>query len=224
LAQQDLSRQLGREEYSAGLTVTGLFEISETVDQDPDCGFLADNTPFLNELIAKKEAARFNLDAARADFFPEVFLSGSFGKTRTGGWPPQNESWSGGVTVSLPLFEGGNKTARLSKTKSQWIEAQETQRSGRDGVLYTLEKTWKDFQDAHDIVSVKKTFLDAAMERAQISNAQYSSGLTTFDDWIIIENNLVDAKKAYLDAQENLLIAEAYWIQAKGGTLEYVQQ
>ena len=90
--------------------------------------------------------------------------------------------------------------------------------------MVTLEETWKDFQDAIDTVLVKSKFLEAAKERARIASAQYSQGLITFDDWIIIEDNLVSAKKNYLDAQANLLIYEANWIQAKGGTLEYVQK
>jgi outer membrane protein TolC len=75
-----------------------------------------------------------------------------------------------------------------------------------------------------DNVSVQRKFLEAARERAKIASAQYSTGLTAFDDWIIIENNLVIAKKAHLNAQSNLLIAEAAWMQAKGDTLEYAQE
>jgi len=70
---------------------------------------------------------------------------------------------------------------------------------------------------------VKEKSRAAAIERAKIAEAQYSTGFTTFDDWIIIENALVDAKKAYLEAQASALIAEADWIQAKGETLEYAQ-
>ena len=43
----------------------------------------------------------------------------------------------------------------------------------------------------------------------------------SFDNWTIIQDNLVKAKKAFLDAQANGLFAEAGWIQAKGETLEY---
>ncbi len=60
-------------------------------------------------------------------------------------------------------------------------------------------------------------------ERATISEAQYSSGLISFDNWIIIEDDLVMAKKSYLEVQANALLAEANWIQAKGGTIEYAQ-
>lgn len=222
LVQQELTNELGREKRIP-IKVTGDFDIEEIEDSKPDCEVLADNTPFLKALIAKKEAARFNLKAVKADFLPQVSLSGSFGRSRSE-WPPQDDAWSGGLTVSLPIFEGGSRLSQIKKSKSQLRQAAANERSGRDSVIYTLEKTWKDFQDALETVSVKKKFLDAALERAKIANAQYSSGLTTFDDWIIIENNLVSAKKAYLDAQENLLVAEGYWIQAKGGVLEYVKK
>ena len=45
----------------------------------------------------------------------------------------------------------------------------------------------------------------------------------TYDNWTIIEDNLVQAKTSFLSAQDNALLAEADWIQAKGEALEYVK-
>ncbi|MFH1061834.1 MAG: TolC family protein [Candidatus Omnitrophota bacterium] len=222
LAQQELSNQLGRDKRTL-IKVAGDLNIESITDSNPDCEVLADNTPFLKALVSRKEAARFNYSSAKGDLFPKVYLNGSLGRSNSD-WPPQEDAWSAGLTVSLPLFEGGSRIYQINKAKSQWKQAQASERSGRDSVVYTLEKTWKDLQDALETVSVEKKFLAAGLERAKIANAQYSSGLTAFDDWIIIENNLVSAKKAYLDAQENLLVAQAYWIQAKGGILEYVKK
>ena len=84
-----------------------------------------------------------------------------------------------------------------------------------------LEQTWAALQDSVGTVGVQKKFLDAAEERAKISEAQYSLGLIQFDNWTIIEDDLVNAKKTFLNAQANALLAEANWIQAKGETLEY---
>ena len=66
--------------------------------------------------------------------------------------------------------------------------------------------------------------LEAAQERARIAEAEYSTGFITYDDWTIIEDNLVSAKINHLNAQANALLAEANWIQAKGETLEYAQK
>ena len=222
LAHRELSKELGRKKLLP-MKAEGTFDIKEVSRDKPDFESLANTTPFLKKLIAKKESARFSLKSAKSDFFPEVYLNASFGEAASD-WPPKDSEWSAGLTVSLPIFEGGSRIARVSKSKSLLKQSQADERSGRDGVIFTLEETWKTLQDAMDNVSVQKKFLEAARERAKIASAQYSTGLITFDDWIIIENNLVIAKKAHLNAQANLLVAEADWIQAKGGTLEYVQE
>ena len=68
---------------------------------------------------------------------------------------------------------------------------------------------------------MKLKSLQAAEERAKIAQTQYSTGFISFDNWIIIENDLVNAKKTYLESQASALSAEAKWVQAKGETLEY---
>jgi len=122
--------------------------------------------------------------------------------------------------MSLPIFEGGSRKARVSKARAAFNQTQADERSGRDGVLLTLEEAWADFQDAIDKVRVEQKFLEATGERGRIAQAQYSTGLISFDNWTIIEDDLVRAKKSFLDAQANALVAEANWIQARGGILD----
>ncbi|HQL41928.1 MAG TPA: TolC family protein, partial [Candidatus Omnitrophota bacterium] len=70
-------------------------------------------------------------------------------------------------------------------------------------------------------VGVEQKTLEASQERSKIAEAQYAIGFISFDNWIIIENDLVTAKKSYLQAQAAALLAEADWVLAKGETLEY---
>lgn len=220
--QRQLSKGLGLVKIRP-LRVKGKFSIQEDYSVKPDIEYLADTTPFLNELIAKKEAARYNLRSARADFFPKVYLNSSIGKTSSD-FPPDQSEWSAGLSLSLPIFEGGSRLAEVSKAKSKLNQAGADERSRKDSVLVTLESTWTNLQDAMTNVSVQKKFMDAAEERARIASAQYETGLISFDDWIIIENNLVSARKTFLKAQADMLLTEAYWIQATGGTLEYDEE
>jgi len=214
-----MSKEMGLERFNS-MKVEGEFSAREAYDSKPDIEVLANITPFLRELIAKKEAARSDLKSEQADFFPTVYVNGTVGKTNNE-WPPENDNWTYGVTVSLPIFEGGSRFADISKARAKLRQLESDERSGRDTVLLTLEDTWKDLQDSIENVSVRKKFLEAAEERARITTTQYETGLTSFDDWIIIEDNLVNSKKSYLNARATMLIAEAYWIQAIGGTLEY---
>ena len=219
LSQRQMIKELGRREFTP-VEVKGDFNIQGTNRERPDFEYLADNTPFLKELIAKKEAARLDLDSTRADFFPQVYLNTSAGKTDSH-WPPENEGWSAGVTLSFPIFEGGSRFSEISKAQAALEQKQAEERSGRDSVLLTLEETWTNLQDAIDEVLVQEKYLVAAEERARIAGAQYSSGLISFDDWIIIEGNLINVRKSFLNARANALITEASWIQAKGGALDY---
>ena len=222
LTQRELIKEMGWQVF-VPVSVKGDFIITEKDPVKPDLDVLVDTVPFSRELVVQKEAARFDYAAAKADFFPKVYLDGEFGQSAAS-WPANQDNWSAGVSISFPLFEGGSRIAQAAKKKSLLRQAKADERSGRDSVIVTLEDEWKQFQDAIDTVLVKEKFLEAAQERAKIANAQYSSGLISFNEWIIIEDNLVSAKKTYLDAEANLLIAEASWVQAKGGTLEYVKK
>jgi len=219
IVQRELTKELGRS-VKKEIKAEGNFSLGVDYGAAADFERLADETPFLKELIARKEAARYNLLSKESDFFPQVYLNASAGKTSKS-FLPKNEEWSLGWAVSFPLFEGGSRIAEVSKAKSQYNQAKVDERSGRDSVLVTLESAWKNLQDGTANVSVKNKFLEAAEERSKIASVQYEQGLISFDNWIIIENNLVDAKKEYLNAEADMLINEAYWIQAIGGTLDY---
>jgi len=221
VAQRQLSKELGRAE-SKPIRLTGALESINPKRERPNFEAVATSNPFLESLVAKKEAAQFSLKSAKAEIFPQIYANASAGRTDSD-WPPHNDQWSVGVTLTFPLFEGGRRWAEVSKARSVLNQAQADEKSNRGSVTLTLEQSWTDWQDAMDTVTVQKNFLHAYEERAKIARAQYSNGLISFDNWTIIEDDLVRAKKSFLDAQSAAVIAEAQWIQAQGGTLEYAE-
>lgn len=219
LAKTKMLKVLGAK-ASIDISVAGDFTVEHRLESKPEFAYLADTTPFLQALIMRKESARLNLNGTKSEFFPKVYLNGSTGSSGSE-WTPDEDNWSFGLSVSFPIFEGGRRIAEVKKAKAKVTQAVESERSGRDSVIQTLEETWVSFQDALGTESVQAKYLVAAEERAKIANAQYSTGLISFDDWIIIEDSIVNSKKSYLNAQANVLIAEAAWLQAQGRTLGY---
>ncbi len=221
LAEQQLTKEMGRKEFHP-LSVKGDFTVRDISAEKPDLETLAKNNPSLLEVFAKRNAAAFDIKSAYAEFAPQ--LSGEAGANKKSAhWLPQNDNWNLGLSVTMPIFEGGLRVAQVSKAQAAYNQAEADARSTKDSVVVSLEKTWVALQDAMETVEVQRKALNAAEERAKIAEAQYSSGFITFDNWIIIENDLVNAKKAYLNSQANALLAEVNWIQAKGETLEYAQ-
>ncbi|MBU0760049.1 MAG: TolC family protein [Candidatus Omnitrophica bacterium] len=217
--QRGLLKEMGRLEFSP-VQVKGAFKVSDSARKKPDFETLVKNNPSLGKLNAQTNAASFGIKSKEADFFPTI--SAKAGSDRTGArFPPDQDQWNIGLGLSIPIFEGGLRTAEVKKAKAAYNQAQADERSQKDSLTLALEQAWADFQNAIDTVGVQKKFLNATEERAKIAEGQYSLGLIQFDNWTIIEDSLVQAKKTFLNAEANALLAEASWIEAKGETLEY---
>jgi outer membrane protein len=221
VAQRQLSKEMGRTALRP-IRASGDLEVTTAKREKPNFEALATTNPFLENLSTLTEAAQYGLKSAKAEFFPTLFANASAGRTDTT-WPPHNNEWSAGLTLTFPLFEGGSRLADVYKARAVLNQAKATERSGRDGVILTLEQAWTAWQNAVDTVAVQKQVLQAADEREKISRVEYTNGLITFDNWTIIEDNLAQAQTSLLTAQANAFIAEAQWTQAQGGTLDYAE-
>lgn len=221
VAQRQLTREMGRAAF-VPISVKGDFVVKEENLNKPDFESLAKNNPQLEQLIAQENAAALGIKSAYANFFPTISAQSGAGKNDSI-WAPRDGQWNAGVSLTLPLFEGGLRVAQVDQAKALFRQAQANKRSARDSIVVALEQTWAALQDAVALVGVQRKTLIATEERAKIAQAQYSTGFMSYDNWTIIEDNLVQAKKSYLSAQANALTAEANWVQAKGETLEYAQ-
>jgi outer membrane protein TolC len=219
LAQTTLASALGRDIHQP-IKVQGVFKASDVSTVKPDLPLLVNNNPLLQQLKARSKAASYDLEASRSAFSPQLYLNSSIGRTSSDRWQFDAVDWSAGVTLSVPLYEGGSGGARVAKAKAVVAQQNAERKSVSLQLFDALEQSWKSFQDVRQAVVVRKKFLDAAVERATIATAQYSNGLISFNDWVMIEDNLVSAKKGFLNAGADMLIAEAQWIQSKGGGLD----
>jgi TolC family type I secretion outer membrane protein len=220
-SQRQLSKELGGKQFSP-MRVKGDFSVREDPSAKPKLDEIVKNNPSVLEAAAKKNAASYNIKSAYGNFSPTLSGGAGVGKFDSH-WSPEGKQFNAGLDVSLPIFEGGLRTAQLAQAKAAYQQANADERSIRDTALVNLAQSWALFQDAVDQVVVNRKFLEASEERSKIAEAQYSIGFISFDNWIIIQNDLVLAKRAYLESQANALYAEAGWIQAKGETLEYAQ-
>lgn len=219
VAQGEMVKEMGRKQFSP-MRVQGDLQLKDSAVEEPDFNLLAKNSPSWQQLTAKKRSAEFSLKSAYGNYFPEVI--GSAGANRSGDhWSPRDKQWNLGVGLSLPLFEGGLRTAQVAEARALVKQLEENERSAWDAAILSLQQNWALLRDAIENVVVQNKSLIATQERSKIAQAQYSIGFVNFDNWTIIEDNLVKAKRYYLDAQEAALLAEAKWIQAKGETIEY---
>jgi NodT family efflux transporter outer membrane factor (OMF) lipoprotein len=159
---------------------------------------LARRRPDIREAEAQLHAATAEIGVAKADFFPQVTLSGSAALQSLqfkdlAQWGAR--SYSIGPAISIPIFEGG----RLSGTVAlREAEQQEAAAKYQQTVLAA-------FRDVDDALSAyaaeqrRRIDLDASVDAARraliLSDRRYRQGLGTYLDVLTAQRSLLSGQQ-----------------------------
>jgi outer membrane protein len=208
-----LARAIGRDRVS-DLQVEENLPM-EPVSPKPDLQKLAMETPQRKQAIQKEKLADADITLAKAGYFPNLSLDGSYGK-RDRFFFPENESWSVGVSLTIPIFNGGRDYySTQSKIASRTVAGANREDIDRQ-LLVTLQTALARLQEAKRSVDVNRAFLSAAEMRSEIGRGRYNNGLLSFEDWDLIESDLISRQQSSIQSQRDYSIAEAAWENAIG--------
>lgn len=213
VAQRTLAAALGRAEPSA-LSVTGAWSVA-TPPEPPRFADVALLTPTHAQAVAQWRAAREGVRIADSYFYPawSVYAGASRQGERA---PPERDAWNVGTAVSWPLFVGGQYLyGRRAAAAEQRVTEASLQSTDRQ-LTVTLEQAFVTWQNAAEGGEVQAAFLQAAEVRAEIARGQYANGLISFEDWDLIENDLIAQQKTMLETRRQAVAAEAAWEKATG--------
>jgi outer membrane protein TolC len=213
VARENLAKAMGWPGAST-LVVTGDWTLLPAAPQSNVLD-LVEATPEHRLAQADRRQAQANLAVARSDDYPSLDLNGSFGRSGSG-WPPDQDQWGVGVSLSWALFRGGQTWNTVSAAQAAERGAQADAAATDLAVRAALEQALAALADAVENVEVQEQFLVAAEVRAQIARSQYSNGLLSFQDWDTIENDLMDKQKAVLQSRRAALLARAGWLRTQG--------
>lgn len=159
-------------------------------------------SPELTGLEALLAVTKRELESRRRAYWsPTVTLQGKMtnvlDETRAAGLAAENDTdWSVNLNVSLPLFEGGARRARLSGSRL----ALNQQLSQRDAVRERIEQriraTLHRIRASHPSIQLSKDAASAANKNLDLVTDAYSRGAVSILD-------LLDAQNAALVAEES---------------------
>lgn len=182
----------------------------------PDFKKLVYQTPVYFQQQARADAASAGISIAQSGWYPTVTADVTAYRSGTGLLPQDREGWSGGVSVSYPIFEGGRTYFNVRAARASLLQELATLRSTTNETELALARDFKAYVDAVDNVGIQKSLFEAAALRYQIAGAKYRNGLSTFQDFNTITDSYVNQQKNYLAARREAVIAEAAWEQSKG--------
>ena len=168
----------------------------------------------------RAESAAKRIHVAKAQYYPDVSISGFIGYqafglnnlTRTG-----NDAGSIGPAIYLPLFTGGRLSGQLTSAEATYEEAVANYNSTVTQALHDvadvmtsskalkarLEKTEEAYQDA------KAAY--------QIADNRYRGGLATYLDVLTAEDAMLNTQRALVNLQSRSFSLDVSLIHALGG-------
>ena len=223
----DVMKALNRRETSSadlqkvlGMNSDHVIDIQETLPMrepgaNPDFKALAIINPDRSVSEAAVGTSEAAVKSAKSGFYPVLGVSGQVGKL-SDRFFPDDDRWLIAATMSWPIFGGGRDYYATKAAAANLYAAKSNLLSVERQLYSTLKSTYTSYVEAVEDLKVNDAFLTAAKARAEIARSKYNNGLMTFDEWDIIENDLITKTKNFLISKRDRIIAEAAWEQAQG--------
>jgi multidrug efflux system outer membrane protein len=165
-------------------------------------------------------AANADIGAARAAFFPQVTLTGSYGTASAELYDlfsSGSHTWSFAPSIVLPIFNGGRLRSNLELTEVR-----------RDLAVASYERTvqsaFRDVADAlsashwfSEQVSIQRDALTALRERARLAQLRYDTGSSPYLEVLEAQRDLLNTEQALVQAESGVQSSRVGVFTAMGG-------
>lgn len=166
---------------------------------------------------AATESAAAGVDAARSQYLPSVSLSTGYN------WQNQNPvldesraSWSVGIGVSYPIFNGYQREEGVVRARAQQTAAQAELADAVRGVRTDAARALGQLRLAEERIDLAQQAAATAQEDLRVQRERYRLGSTTILELLTSQEALVQAETDVVTARYDYQVARAE-LQALAG-------
>ena len=223
----NLEREIGQEEDAINILLgnypngvpRGLSLVDQELPPEVPPGLtssLLERRPDIREAEQILIAANAEIGVAKAQFFPQVALTGSgggsFGRSSAfpGIYPTQVGTWSYGAQVVQPVFTGGGLRGNLRLAESEHSQALIAYQQTIQRAFGDVSDTLIAYNKLHEVRIRQQDTVADLQESVRISTFRYKGGITTYLE--------------VLDSQRSLYAAELTLASARGDEFRSVVQ
>lgn len=208
-------KALMNKEHLDSLKVTGEVPLEPLIKDRNDFEKLALETPAYNQAHALEMASREDIKISRSAFLPDLNLTGQVSR-QGDSYFPERERWSMALTLTIPLFDGLKDLGTYKSSVESSYASESRRRSTLLGLIPKLQDTLNQAKQSDIKYSIDSKFEAAASTRAEIARKKYNNGLLTFEDWDIIESELITRQINFLQSKKDRIIKYASWENVLG--------
>jgi outer membrane protein, multidrug efflux system len=223
----DLERQIGQEEDAISILLgnypgtipRGIRLPDQPVPPEVPAGLpstLLARRPDIRQAEQNLIAANAEIGVAKAEFFPQISLTGSgggaFGRSSafTSMMSSQLGFWSYGASVSQPIFTGGALRGNLHIAESQQKQALLAYKEAIQHAFGDVSDALIGYQKLHEVRIQQEQVVSDLAESVRLSVLRYRGGTTNYLE--------------VLDGQRSLFAAQLTLAQARGNEYQSLVQ
>ena len=129
-------------------------------------------------------------------------------------------SWSAGVSIQIPIFDGFAHRAQVKQAEVGLDEIRLNKAEFLDGITISVKSAVFDLQAAEKLIDAQAGIVEQAAEGLRIANVQHEAGLITGVELTDVELSHTQAQVNRLQAVHDYIIAVARLERAIGARLE----
>ncbi len=204
-----------------GVSEGGEFSVEDTLGaQEPPIPYadaLARALSVRSDLRSRDaavEAAGRSLAAAEAEAYPS--LDGRAGYTLSGQDTPLDESWSAGVTLSLPLYTGGYTGYQAAAARASLEGALAVREQLRQSISAEVQQAIFNAAEAAERIPTAELSVRQAQDNLDLANGRYQAGVGSPIEVADAQTAMFNQKNAHIQALYDYQAALAALKKAMG--------
>ncbi len=188
------------------------------------------NRPEMLKAEQDIQSAQARVRAEESGYLPTLSASGAYswahGTSEMGsfnGIPLKGEvlnSWNAGITLSMPLFEGGLTRGRVSEARANQHALEAQRDTLRQSILLDVNQAYADLESASARIAVMDSSLKNARESLDLAEGRYEAGVGLSLEVTDAQVAAAKSETDYVQALYDYQLAAARLAKAMGKGLE----
>jgi multidrug efflux system outer membrane protein len=163
---------------------------------------LLEQRPDIREAEARLVAANARIGEAKAEFFPQISLTGIFGSASislSDFFTGPSRMWSAGPTVTLPIFNAGRLSSNLAAKEAREQQSLIRYRQSIQAAFREVDDALVFHQNVREIRLQREREVRAAEQALALANLRYTNGVSSYLD-------VLDTQRQLFSAEINLAV------------------
>jgi outer membrane protein len=202
-AQRNLELARATLNRAMGLDVDTVVRIADVAEAEPWNGsysrvlnYAISNRKDLEAYRRKIEMSQADWKFARSELAPVVY--GTLDYNYSTDENLLHKHWLGaGVTVKLPLFDGGSSWARIRQREKDIFQSIDRHDNLADDIALEIKQAYLDVRESAEAIPLAKGAISVAEENLKVTRDQYAEGLVSSADVLEEEDRLATGRSRF---------------------------